>query len=287
MSDEAKPDAPQVDPVLKFKFNGTEVAYDLTKTEDRQRLTEDAQLGRFSQKQTAQLAEMKTKLVAAESSEEFKLGKGLRDYLASDPVGASTLMETYRALQERRADPSRIRQALLEQSGGDASTLEAQARASGDPEARALLNQMAQQLRDVQRRTEELSSSQERKELDLAIRGTLSAEDWLKGRPMAQERAQRRTRELLADGMTLDLAASQALREEKDTLNEAANVEAVRLRAQKESAVVKTSAGIPAIGEYLQKKVDPKAKKWERDEQRVSGLKDLFKSIVRQAEGTG
>lgn len=278
---------PQVDPVLKFKFNGADVAYDLTKAEDRARLTEDAQLGRFSQKQTGQVNELKQRLTALESSDEFKLGKQMREYLATDPVAGSTLAETYRALQERRVDPERIRRALVEQAGGDANELDAQARASGDPHVKALLTQLGSEIRNVQRRTDELATAQERRELDAAIRGTLSGTDWLRDRPMAASFAERRTRELLSEGHPLDLAATQALRDARELVNEAASAEAKRLAEQKATATVNTSAGMPAIGEYLGKKVDPKAKAHVRAEQRSSALKDLYRSIVRQAEGSG
>lgn len=279
---------PQVDPVLKFKFGAEgEVAYDLTKPEDRARLTEDAQLGRFSQKQTRQVSELKQRLAALESSDEFKLGKQMREYLATDPVAGSTLAETYRALQERRVDPERIRRAIVEQAGGDANELDAQARASGDPQVKALLTQLGSEIRNVQRRTDELATAQERRELDAAIRGTLSGTDWLRDRPMAASFAERRTRELLSEGHPLDLAATQAIRDARELVNEAASAEAKRLAEQKATATVNTSAGMPAIGEYLGKKVDPKAKPHVRAEQRSNALKDLFRSIVRQAEGSG
>lgn len=293
MSDEVvKPDAaaaaaaPAVDPKFSIKYNGNEISYDLTKPEDRARLQTDAQLGRFSEKQTEKLNALKAQLDQAQNDPDRLLGKEMRDWMARDPLGGGTVLETVKALQEGRLDPMKVRAILLGQ-GGDADEVAAQARATGDPQTRALLNQVVAELRSVKGRTEELASAQTRRERESAIRGTLSGEDWLRARPVTMQQAERRTQELVGTGMSIEEATARALQEARDIVNESANVEVQRLRAQKETAVVKTSAGIPPIGEFLQKKVDPKAKPREQQEQRVSGLKELFHSIVRQAEGSG
>lgn len=178
-------------------------------------------------------------------------------------------------------DPNRVRAALVGQDGGDAASLEAQARASGDPQARALLHQMAAQLRGVQDQTNALSLAQARREQDAAIRGTLAAEDWLRSRPTAMQFAERRARELAAGGnVSLEEASLLAVRETRELVNEAANSEAERLRDQKKESPMKTSAGLPPLGEYLGKKVDPKAKAPERALQRVTALKDRFRAML-------
>jgi len=283
---QAAANAAAVDTKFAIKFNGQEIVYDLTKPEDKARLQADAQLGRFSERQTTKLNELKGQLEQFERDPDRALGRELRDWMARDPLAAGTVMETVKALQEGRLDPVTARARLLGQ-GGDADGAVAQTGAVGDAQTRAYLQRLEAELRSVKGRTEELASAQTMREREAAIRGTLSGEDWLRARPATMQLAERRTQELLSRGMGIEEATLLAVREARDIVNEAVNAQATKLRESKEDAPVKTSGGVPPIGDFVSKKVDPKAKPFEQKQQRRAALTELFNSFKRQALGDG
>lgn len=289
MSDTPKPDAPvpatppAVDPKFSIKFDGQEVSYDLTNPADRQRLQTDAQLGRFSEKQAAKVQEAQARVAAAEA--DAQLGKGWREFAAANPEGAAVLGNLMQGIREGRMDPSQVRQALTAQQTGDATALEAQARASADPQTRVLLQSMAAQLQSVQGEVSAFKQTAAQRELDGQINRTLSGDSFVSRSAAAMSQATRRTRELVQQGMDLEPAALRAAQEVKDLANELANAELQRTREGQEFRTVKPSQGLPPIGEVVSKAVDPKAPPRVQQQQRLSALQDRFRAMQRLAEG--
>ncbi len=138
-------------------------------------------------------------------------------------------------------------------------------------------------MKAVESKVESVVSQQSQREKDAAIEAAVLAQEALSGRKAGQDFVRRRTREMVAQGIDADLAASQATQEYKDVLQESATAERDRLRGQKDLATAKPHTGLPLISEYTKKTVDPKASPRVQREQRKEGMLAAFRAHMRGA----
>lgn len=268
---------------IAYKFNGVEEKLDLSKPEDIQKAKTYIELGRFSEKQTAKVRAAEERVAAL--SADAELGKGWRDFASSNPEGAAVIGGLMASIRDGRLDPSQVRQALAAQREGDVGALEAQARATLDPQARGLLQSMAADLQSVKGELEAVKQTAAQRRLTEEIAGTLSTDVFLKRSSAAMAQAHRRTEALVREGMTVDQAAILAAQEVKDLANELANAELKRVEDGQNFRTAKPSDGLPPLKEHLAKRVDSKAHPRLQEEQRVNALTERFRAFQRRAEG--
>lgn len=275
----AEAKAPEA-PKLAYKYNGKTIELDLSRPENLERVKTLAELGSFAEGKTAELRTKEQELAAerARLAADAQVGREFSEFVRQNGTAGRVLGTIYQGIREGTLDPSQVQAALSAVKSGDVAAVVAQASAAadaGDPEARALLRQVASELQAVKSKVEGVETAQSQRDRDAEIQAAVSGIDFLRGREAGQQFVSRRTRELVASGLTASLAATQATQEYKDVLSESATQERDRLRGQKELATAKPT-GLPRISEMTQRTIDPKAPKAVQTEQRRARLRDAF-----------
>jgi len=277
---------PAVPAKIEIKYNNEVVAYDLTKPEDLEKLKTHAQLGRFNEKTGAKVAELQAEI---DRNKPFTAaGKALSDWQAQDPTRGTIARDVIRRLQEADFDPETIRSVIYAQQQGDAAAVTAHARATEDPQTRAFLQQIAADLAATKAELGKLHNSQAQREVDSTISAELANQEFLASRPRLRQEVVDRARQLVNEGTPAGLAAKQAILEKRELLEESTNLEAERLRANKEMGTISPNKGTPIAAPFREelKKIDPKLPPHKREELKRASLTG-FVDKLRIARGAG
>jgi hypothetical protein len=279
----AAPPTPAPAAKIEYKYGNENVTYDLTKAEDVERLKTRAQVGHFADKTAERVRAEREKFEGerAQFQRDAEIGRSMQEFLRENPERAALVQDIYRGV----LDPAQVRQALAAVKSGDVSAVQAQASASGDPEARALLRQISSQMETVTQRVSSFESQQAARDRDAAILSAVTSDPALANRASGRESAARRARELVNSGLSIEVAASQAIQEYKDMLSESATVERDRLAGQAQLKTADPQSGLPPVAKIIKDRVDPKAHPTVQAEQRQSAMLEAFRALKAQAGG--
>lgn len=268
--------APAATTKIEVKFNGKTQAYDLADPTQAARVQALVQMGMLGEKQKERLDAAQARV--KELEQDATLGKGWRDFAASDRDGAQLLGSLMTQFREGKLTPNQVRDRLVGRQDGESSS-EAQTRAAEDPQTRALLIQFDEQLRTANARIEGFEQRQARREIEAEIKSAVSGIDFLRGKPAAQKRVMQDALQRVSADTPLDVAVDQAAAEYAEMLNEAAESERKRLEKGKEMDTVNPNQGIPPVREFMAGKVDPKAPRHVQEQQRKQARLGLFQAI--------